>query len=81
MQADYALCREIMWSCHDARPNAVNLANLRGKFPGRTDDDIRYHVRVLEDEGFVEARNLRSSTGNHPADAIQGVRLSHPLAA
>ena len=81
MQADYTLLRDIMRACRDARPNALQLADLRGKFPDRTDEDIRYHVQVMEDEGFVETWNLRSVTGNHPLDAIQNVGLSHPLAA
>ena len=81
MQADYTLCRDIMTACHDARPHAANMADLCGKFPDCTDEDIRYHVRVLENEGSVETRNLRSTTGNNPLAAIQYVRLSHPLAA
>ena len=79
--ADYTLWRDIVRACHDARPYAVNVADLCGKFPDRIDELIRYHVWVLEDGGFLETRNLRSTTGNNPLAAIQYVRLSHPLAA
>ena len=81
MQADYTLYRDIMWACRDARPSVVAIADLCGKFPDRTDEDICFHVQVLKDEGFVETRDPRSTAGNHPLDVIQCVRLSHPLAA
>ena len=76
MQADYTLSRDIMRACDNARPNAV--ADLCGKLRDRTDEDIRFDVQVLKDEGFVKTRNRRSRPGNHPLDAIQYGRLSPP---
>ena len=81
MQADYALCRDIMRACHEALPNALPLADLREKLPDTTDDNIRYHIEVLEREGFVETRQLRSSAGGPGVEPVRYVRLSHPLAA
>ena len=81
MQSDYALCREIMRACHDSHPNAVYFADLCRKLTGRTDESIRYHVQVLEDEGFVETGRLQSTASGATHAVVQYVRLSHPLAA
>ena len=81
MQSDYVLCRDIMRACHDAHSNALHFADLCRKFPDRTDETIRYHIEVLEDEGFVETRKLQTTAGGTTRSVVQFVRLSHPLAA
>ena len=81
MQANYALCRDIMRACQDARPTAVNIAGLCGKFPDRTAQDIRCHAHVLEAEGFVETRKLRSPAAARPLGYPNKSAPHTPLAA
>ena len=81
MQVDYVLCRDIMRACHAAFPKDVDFADLCRTFPDRTDENIRYQVHVLEGEGFLETRTLRSRASGAALETVQYFKLSHPLAA
>ena len=50
-------------------------------FPDRTDETIRYHVHVLENEDFLETRALRSRVGGSALETVRYFKLSRPLAA
>ena len=81
MQADYSLCCGIVRACHDASPNALHFADLCRKYPDRTDANMCYHLEILQYEGFLEIRKLRSASGAQTLEAVQFVHLSHPVAA
>lgn len=80
MQADYALCRDIMRACHEAQPNPLHFGDLCRQFPDRDHENIPCHIQVFEDESFLEDRKPCSAS-NPALEPVQYVRLSHPLAA
>ena len=81
MQAAYALCRDATRMYQHLRPNTVNVADLCSNVPDGPNEDIRYHVLVLEAEALVETRNLRFPATGSTLEVLQFVRLSHSLAA
>ena len=80
MQVDDVLCRDIMRACYAAFPKNVDFVDLCRTFPDRTDETIRYQVRVMEG-GSLEIRILRSRASGVAMEDVQYFKLSHPPAA
>lgn len=81
MQADSAVCQEIIRPSCNALPSPAHLVDLWRNLTGRTAESIEYHVQVLEDEEFLEVKALRSIAGGDAHAPVQYVCLSHSLTA
>ena len=81
MQADYALCRDIMRVCHEAHPTGLHFTALCMEFADNPARNVRYRVELQEDQGFVQVDKLRAIAGDATFESVQWIRLSHPLAA
>ena len=74
MQTDPTLLREIMLACLEQYPGWVQLSALENQFADRFENSILYHVRLLEEQGFVEV-------GQQLISAIQGAAPVHTASA
>lgn len=77
MQADYALCRDIMRACHDRYPQRIYFHDLLDGLPGRTAPDVEYHVLILEDHGSLQVDKTTVRTYDGTTTEVDRVRLSN----
>jgi len=56
MKLDKDLVREILLQV-EASPDPMEMVNL--SIPDHSQEEIAYHVQILDEAGFIEALNLR----------------------
>lgn len=61
MKRDMDLCREILLDLEgkDFGPGAIKV-----EIPGRSEQEVSYHLKLLDQAGLVEAEDLSKSTQN-----------------
>jgi hypothetical protein len=61
MKRDMDLIREILLYIEGAQPARNGWINV--SIPRRTSEEISYHLKLLADEGLIDGRPLRTSSG------------------
>ena len=75
MTRNWEIIREILLSLERANtPNAVVNANSFADLP---EQEVAYNMRLLSEDGYIEARIMSSSSGDGKINAALALRLTN----